>query len=270
MRPGAPTRTVIPHARPHGGNPQGMAPPVQHRPAQHPSQPASTNDTVATTAHLFRQLRAALGISVESLAWQIGAEPSAIRALESGALGALPPWPETERLVRRYLALAHIQPDPVLAALAPYVSAPPRQVVTEPAKQRAAPVSGEQQGKKRRWPSLPLPAFSFPRLRKPSLFALRLPLIGEVTATRLGNWRPRLSRPAGFMLAAIAALAVIVLQTSLLEAAARYMPRPISGVLVGIAEQVRLLTAPTREGLRWIEVDDPRSRRADKLKSAKN
>jgi hypothetical protein len=30
-------------------------------------------------------------------------------------------------------------------------------------------------------------------------------------------------------------------------------------------DQVMLLTAPRREGLRWIEVGDPRLRKADKL-----
>jgi hypothetical protein len=36
-----------------------------------------------------------------------------------------------------------------------------------------------------------------------------------------------------------------------------------------VAEQVRVHLAPVREGLRWIEVEDPRSRRGDKLQTAR-
>ncbi|MBO0741744.1 MAG: hypothetical protein J2P51_09985, partial [Hyphomicrobiaceae bacterium] len=43
------------------------------------------------------------------------------------------------------------------------------------------------------------------------------------------------------------------------------MPGPARHAVRAVLDYVVLLTAPRREGLRWIEVSDPRLRKADKL-----
>jgi hypothetical protein len=43
------------------------------------------------------------------------------------------------------------------------------------------------------------------------------------------------------------------------------LPRPAGHAVRAVVDYVVLLTAPRREGLRWIEVSDPRLRKADKL-----
>jgi hypothetical protein len=105
-----------------------------------------------------------------------------------------------------------------------------------------------------------------------SLLAVRMPLLGEIslsrTARNLPSWLSR-SRRAVLPLAALACLLALVTQATLLEAAARFAPQPVEGLLLSLAEQVRVIRAPTRDGLRWIEVDDPRTRRADKLQTAR-
>jgi hypothetical protein len=43
------------------------------------------------------------------------------------------------------------------------------------------------------------------------------------------------------------------------------LPAPLRRLVQAIDNYIIWYRAPTRDGLRWIEVDDPRSRRADRL-----
>ena len=45
------------------------------------------------------------------------------------------------------------------------------------------------------------------------------------------------------------------------------LPGPVEGAVRAGLDYLVLLTAPRRDGLKWIEVGDPRLRKADKLQT---
>ena len=66
----------------------------------------------------------------------------------------------------------------------------------------------------------------------------------------------------------IAALFIIVAyfaQGSALQASLATLHPPIAKLMRGAQDYLLHRAAPVRDGLRWIEVDDPRSRKADRL-----
>jgi hypothetical protein len=68
----------------------------------------------AEVAELFRDLRAATTLSEMDLAARLGTRPDVVQALEQGALYALPPWPETCRVVNAYGAFLNLDVRPLL------------------------------------------------------------------------------------------------------------------------------------------------------------
>jgi len=91
----------------------------------------------AEVAELFRDLRAASNLSEIDLAATLATRPEVVQALEQGALYALPPWPETSRVVNSYGLLLNLdvrpllrriyaQIEPSMAGQDPYAMAEPR------------------------------------------------------------------------------------------------------------------------------------------------
>jgi hypothetical protein len=68
----------------------------------------------AEVAELFRDLRAASNLTETDLAARIATQPEVVQALEQGALYALPPWPETCRVVNAYGTLLNLDTRPLL------------------------------------------------------------------------------------------------------------------------------------------------------------
>ena len=68
----------------------------------------------AEVAELFRDLRAASNLSEIDLAATLATRPEVVQALEQGALYALPPWPETSRVVNSYGLLLNLDVRPLL------------------------------------------------------------------------------------------------------------------------------------------------------------
>jgi hypothetical protein len=68
----------------------------------------------AEVAELFRDLRSATALSENDLAMRLGTRSDVVQALEQGALYALPPWPETCRVVNGYGALLNLDVRPLL------------------------------------------------------------------------------------------------------------------------------------------------------------
>jgi len=68
----------------------------------------------AEVAELFRDLRAATALSETDLAARLATRADVVMALEQGALYALPPWPETCRVVNAYGALLNLDVRPLL------------------------------------------------------------------------------------------------------------------------------------------------------------
>jgi hypothetical protein len=68
----------------------------------------------AEVAELFRDLRAASALSETDLAQKLATHVEVVQVLEQGALYALPPWPETCRIVNGYGALLNLDIRPLL------------------------------------------------------------------------------------------------------------------------------------------------------------
>jgi hypothetical protein len=68
----------------------------------------------AEVAELFRDLRAASNLSEADLAATLATRTEVVQALEQGALYALPPWPETSRVVNSYGLLLNLDVRPLL------------------------------------------------------------------------------------------------------------------------------------------------------------
>jgi Helix-turn-helix domain len=77
----------------------------------------------AEVAELFQDLRAASGLSEADLAAQLATRPEVVQALEQGALFALPPWPETYRVVATYGTLLNLDVQPLLRRIYAQVEA---------------------------------------------------------------------------------------------------------------------------------------------------
>ena len=77
----------------------------------------------AEVAELFKDLRSASGLSEADLAAQLATRTEVVQALEQGALYALPPWPETYRVVATYGTLLNLDVRPLLRRIYAQVDA---------------------------------------------------------------------------------------------------------------------------------------------------
>lgn len=247
---------------------------------------------------LFTDLRLYLGWTVENAARQLATRPEIIRALERGDFDRLPPWPETQRLVTAFASHGNVSPEAILRRLWRRVNER-----TGPVHERlggyegaATPtvpgaaglpsggglgtIAGRLARPRARDGAGPAPQADFKAVGVEVLHGLRGGLntllkaprrLFLLSADRLGEGSRAIAaiRPhARAALLAAALLAVLVSAVPLggvLQASVNRLPAPVSGVLSVLTDQIVLATSPVREGHRWIEVDDPRSRRADKL-----
>jgi cytoskeletal protein RodZ len=185
----------------------------------------------AEVARFFRDLRAALQMSQAQAAQRLATRMDIIAALEAGDVSALPPWPECCRIVRTYTAPVGLDPRPILHSLEALLAIAARK---------------------------PKPARSNPAAN---------PAIAAVSANVGRLLRGRNGR-ALFAVAVPVGLLVLLTQTSVLEAAVAQLPPSVVRIVRGAQDYVTLQLAPVRDGLRWIDVRDPRSRRSDKLRTA--
>jgi hypothetical protein len=190
-------------------------------------------------SRLFFDLRNALRITPHQAAAHLLTAPDVIAALETGQFEMLPKWPETARIVMAYTALAGIDGRPVLGALADVL-------------RNSAAVAQAQQTQRVPGQRLRQAGTAFANGAK------KLP--GD--AIRKARERPdrafyAVSMPLGFVL--------LMLNTSALQAAFDHVPRPVARMAGSVRQFFQVQFAPVHEGMRWIEVDDPRRRRGDKL-----
>lgn len=234
----------------------------------------------AAFARYFQDVRARIGLPLEEIARRLSADPRVIHALESGAVAALPPWPEIERVVTLYMRALSLDPAPPLRALAAAMEQEAIAARARLAPQSAAPLA------------LSAPAAAATVSAAPEAAAA----IGDgaeedeagapehddasadISDTRLaGLPRLQLSRlpvrrlaRTGAVLAVMAAVAggaVLFVQSSLMKSGR--LPAPAAEFMRSASDSVALFLAPKRDGLRWIEVADPRTRRGDKLQTAR-
>jgi Helix-turn-helix domain len=232
---------VRPH---HGARPASTLAPLRTGPAQHlpvqqspaqfaPTQSAPTGPPIATqVGGFFRDLRRNFRLSQPEVAGRLATRIDIIAALEAGDVRNLPPWPETCRIVRTYTGFVGLDPRPIL---------------------RLIEILQTSAGRS------PMPAQDYADEDESLLSA-------AVEGLRQA-WHGPLGQAARILVAAAIPVALVVLltQTSVLEAAVSRLPPPVARIVRGAQNYVIVQLAPVHDGMRWIDVPDPRSRRGDKL-----
>jgi hypothetical protein len=201
---------------------------------------------------LFIELRRCLRLPLPEIARRLETRMDVVEALERGDVRCLPPWPETVRVVSAYTLLAKIDPRPVLHVIGARISADAPLPASTAATTHSARTDGRAGARRT----------SLPQAGK----SARDSGAGRLLA---GGFMPELGRPALRWMAA-AAVALMLLSTLLpsqmLQASAVGSGDSVWG---GLAKYMRFTSSKVKDGYRWIEVDDPRSRKGDKLRSDK-
>ena len=115
----------------------------------------------AEVADLFRDLRAASGMSETDLAAQLATRLEVVQALEQGAIYALPPWPETCRIVSTYGTLLNLDVRPLLRRIYSQIDAGIVELAPKPMPDvpvMMPPQDGMQSGAGSQRPAEPFPA----------------------------------------------------------------------------------------------------------------
>ena len=216
-------------------------------------------------AYEFGRMRADLRLTVPALARRIGIDVATINNFESGAVDGLPPWHETVRIVEAYAAMLGTDPSRILSRL--LVHQPITSVRTDPTHPVGAlPLP------------LPLPvsAQRSTNVAVSDRAAQRTSQATETKSNAAAEKRKRsMRRLRRTLTLGGTAAAVVVLGLSIqsspraLYALADVMPSAMQLPLRAGAEYLVLNSAPSHDGLKWIDVGDPRTRKGDKLRVAK-
>lgn len=232
--------------------------------ARRPASAATGAKALGEIGALFRDLRRALKLSMPELAARVNARVDVIEALESGNVSRLPPWPETARIVTALTGLARIDPRPVLAIM--------RNEMWSQSADAAA--MNRSSGKSRlgaaarllKSAGADLSATLGAGARSAKISSLLPAPVRKRVAAALGR------RPPGLWRIAIVAPLLLLAglsQPRLLAASVAALPQPVQGMVSRAHDYILWRLAPEREGLRWIEVSDPQSRKSDKLQSVR-
>lgn len=253
-------------------------------------------------AKIFRLMRDVVGVSESEMARRLGTNLTTVLDFEAGAVSALPPWPETVRIVDRYAELAQTDPSPILTRLLTLLpSAGPRQPVP------VQPYGGRDTGA-RPTPNARLYAQQIPGPRyalassKPATLMTRIETVAAqvsaelppgfdsrarerettartarqqtttsdtadevaIAARRRRRTRRTLSVIAP-ILAGVGLFAAMLMAPRPFYGLARLLPSPIDMPVRGMIDMAVAQSAPVRDGLRWIEMDDPRIRKGDRI-----
>jgi hypothetical protein len=203
------------------------------------SQQVQISNSRELIARFFADLRRALRLTLPQAAYYLQVRAEVIEALETGQVEYLPPWPETARIVMTYASMAGVDGRPALNAMGALIAELSRMAATE---QQIASYASQAGGhfmragsaiaNGARW--LPQQAVQQVRQRpQRALYALSLPL----------------------------GLLLLMMHTSVFDVVAK----PFGATVRWVSGYFQEHFAPVRDGMRYIEVDDPRSRRADKL-----
>lgn len=312
----------------------------EQRPAddQYASQLLAAQNHIAA---LFQNLRRVLNSSLPEIATKLRTTSDVINSLETGRFEALPPWPETVRIVTAYTNLVEIDPapalhvlqnsmpqqpkrstvfDPTITPTTPYhglqdddsnVSSQLQQIanrdgnfhtpsyaapapngtpyVSPMMQQTSTPTAGVDASV--RWrkglSGAPIPAgqasqdqLAYDESQNPQAFSKALgarvsqmfrALVGGFDREAITSMAPAfrssgIAMKAGTCILVVAALLTGGLYSTL---SARYAHAYLPAPLATAALQAHTFLSPPkmieREGMRWIEAADPRSRRSDKL-----
>jgi Helix-turn-helix domain len=214
---------------------------------------------------LFRDLRRALALSMPQLARILKTRIGVLQALEMGDIERLPPWPETARVITAFTELGRIDPSPVLRILGAHMAAN-----ATPA-QTSSPFHQDAVHKLKTLAQSANLGPGATRARQYS--AAILQTVANKTATVAARTiRKRalpLYLPRKGLILLIAATCILgalyQIDGSRLSSHLADLSPPLSRMLHRAQGYFRNQDESVKDGLRWIEVDDPRSRRGDRL-----
>jgi hypothetical protein len=195
-------------------------------------------------ARFFMDLRRALRLTLPQAAYYLKVPTSVVEALETGQVEYLPPWPQTVQIVMGYTSMAGVDGRPVVNAVGNLLVMLQQAAAEEPEAQQPGNNSAQPAGHFLRAGSaiasgarrLPMDAMHQIRERpQRALYALSLPLF-----------------------------VLLFFHASIFQVVAQPFSMAVDHVSVYFQEHF----APVKDGLRWIDVNDPRSRRTDKLRIA--
>ena len=212
-------------------------------------------------AQIFRNMRLAMKVSRETIARRLATSVASVETFEAGAVGALPHGKETERIVRGYCELLRMDPEPILWRIRGHLQAAAGQAwsgqPTAPPRELPGAINSGRTGASRAQPGVKTERTKSQRARQ----------VPQAPPQR----RRRRVRALFALSAPVALVAVLVYL-------AHALPLPVYRVVGLLPDSIRttvrtgmdylvVLTAPRRDGLRWIEVSDPRVRKADKMQT---
>jgi hypothetical protein len=197
----------------------------------------------ALIARFFCDLRHALRLTLPQAAYYLQVRPEVIEALETGQVEYLPPWAETARVVMTYSAMAGVDGGAVLNAVGALLAQLSQTVVQEPPPVRARPRHPSQTGQRFRRAGSVI-ANGAKRLPQGAIHHIKERPQRAVYA---------LSLPLGLLL--------LLMHVSIFDLVGKPFAAGVRAVSVYVQEHF----APVHDGFRYIDVGDPRSRRADKL-----
>lgn len=216
-------------------------------------RPTGVDERVAA---IFRDMRVGLGVSVAELANALGTTGAVIETLESGHIRVFPAWSETVRIVSELGRLHHVDARPILARIRDQVG--PAGLGQTPKIAPARSASMEKH----------------PLLRIRDRARGAAPM-RESSSDGAHRARRRVRRAARALFAISTPVALFggtmwlaQTQSELILRAMAKLPEPVARVVRPAAEYVVMQMAPRRDGMRWIEVSDPRTRKSDKLHQA--
>ncbi len=197
---------------------------------------------------LLRGIRVAQGLAEVVMAARLGTTPRVVIALEKGDLAGLPEWAETRRIVDLWVAGAGLDPRPALGSLALALDgrAPPVMA----SRELDTGVGGAT------FPMTPDETPAAHTGSRPARPEFRLAV--GLPPSRVVRW--------GTILLIAAAVGTTATQTTVVAGAISKLPAPAERAVRSISDYFAVRFAPIYEGHRWIDVDDPRSRRGDKLR----
>jgi len=233
----------------------------------------------------FIDLRRALRLTLPQAAEYLQVRPEVIEALETGQVEYLPDWQDTSAIVMTYTSMAGVNGRPALNAIGQLISylSSLYQTPKQPAGNEfsQAQAYSQPQHFQRSQPSprsepraqssghVNTPANRQPR-GQASTQAVNFMRAGSAIANgarrlpqeAIDQLRRRPQRALYAVSLPLFGLLFLTLHSSIFEIVAK----PFGSAVHWASSYFQENYGPIRDGLRYIEVDDPRSRRADKLR----
>jgi hypothetical protein len=229
---------------------------------------------------LFRTMRSLSPLSLDALAYELGTTPETLVALEAGQLRVFPSQAEARRVIEAYGWHVAIDVGPILRRLLPQISDEREPLTLAPQAVRriadahlaaepdwrhagiggaltVAPTAAEGQA---RWAAA--------ALRRPDAATVDLPVPATaawVSAARRWALPAVLAMAVGAMAALPALLSTQSGDEVVVAINRAAAPARSGAVWKEAGPQPIRLSPPDRHGLRWVIVEDPRTRKADRL-----